>query len=82
VVARTNCADWLAEPSTHGGKDPFRGLAERYGLKTPGDRLDALATLLLPMPLSTSSRVLCEHELPDLHQVSRRLLSLPEAQVG
>jgi uncharacterized protein (DUF1800 family) len=81
VVARANFADWLTEPSTHGGTDPFRALAQRYGLKTPGGWLDALATMLLPAPLAHASRVLCEHRSPDRRQMTRQLLSLPEAQV-
>jgi uncharacterized protein (DUF1800 family) len=82
IVARTNFAAWLTEPSTWGGKDPFAGLAERHGFKTPDDWLDALATLVLPAALSTTSRMLCEHRSPDRRLTTRELLSLPEAQVG
>ena len=48
-------------------------------------RLDALATLLIPMPLSPSRKAeLSEAGRGDAsdHLVVRRLLSLPESQVG
>jgi uncharacterized protein (DUF1800 family) len=82
LVARTNFAAWLTEPSTWGGKDPLATLAGRHGFTTPDEWIDALATLLLPAPISTTSRTLCEHQRPDRHLMTRRLLSLPEAQVG
>ena len=82
IVARTNFAAWLTEPSTWRGKNPFASLAERHGLRTPDEWLDALATLLLSAALSTTSRMLCEHQRPDRHLMTRRLLSSPEAQVG
>ena len=57
-------------------------LFERHGLKTPADWLDALATLLLPAPLSHSGRALCEQQSPDRAHMTRQLLSLTEAQLG
>jgi uncharacterized protein (DUF1800 family) len=80
VVARANCADWLTGPSSHGDEDHFRQLAGRYGLKAPRAWLDTLVTLLLPAPLPLASRMLCEHRSPC--QMTRQLLSLPEAQIG
>jgi uncharacterized protein (DUF1800 family) len=82
VVARANLAAWLAEPSPSAGKGPAPGLDRRPDLASPGAWLDALATLLLPAPLSPASRAPCLHELPDRPGMTRRLLALPEAQIG
>ncbi|HZW33065.1 MAG TPA: DUF1800 family protein [Isosphaeraceae bacterium] len=65
VVARANFADWITQPSTSSGMDPFRGLAERHGLQTPEEWLERLATLLLPTPLSPSGRALGVQQSPD-----------------
>jgi uncharacterized protein (DUF1800 family) len=82
IVARTNFATWLTEPSTWGGKDPFATLAERHAIKSADRWLDAMAILLLPSAMSSASRSLCGHRSSDRHPMTRRLLSLPEAQVG
>ncbi|MHB1559213.1 MAG: DUF1800 domain-containing protein [Isosphaeraceae bacterium] len=82
IVARANFAVWITEPSTWGGRDAIAAVAERRGLKTPDAWLDAMATLLLPAPLSPESREVCSVRPSDRRITTRRLLSLPEAQVG
>jgi uncharacterized protein (DUF1800 family) len=82
VVARANFAAWITAPPTSDGKAPFRNLAQRHGLETPEEWLDDLSTLLLPAPLSPSSRALCAHRSGGLRRMTRQLLSLPEAQLG
>jgi uncharacterized protein (DUF1800 family) len=80
VVARTNGANWLTEPSSHEDNDPFRCLAQAHAWKTPEKWLDAVATLLLPTTRPPASKVLYEHRAPG--SMTRHLLSLPEAQMG
>ncbi len=80
VLARANFTAWITEPSSH--DDEARRLAERSGLKTPESWLDAIATLLLGLPLSPAGRSLCERQFPNHRQITRQLLSRPEAQVG
>ncbi|MEJ7636668.1 MAG: DUF1800 family protein [Singulisphaera sp.] len=85
LPARANFAAWLTGPSTNFGPDVARKPASWNGLTTPEARLDALATLLIPMPLSPSRKAeLSEAGRGDTsdHLVIRRLLSLPESQVG
>jgi len=81
VLARANFAAWITEPSTHGDPDHLRGLAQRYGLKTSERWVDALATLLLGSPLSAAES-LRDRQAPSHFQITRQLLSLPEAQIG
>lgn len=82
IVARSNFAAWITEPSTWGGRDALAAVAERHRLKTPDAWLDAMATLLLPAPLSPEARAACSVRPPDRRITTRRLLSRPEAQVG
>jgi len=80
LLARANFTAWITEPSSH--EDEARRLAERSGFKTSESWLDAIATLLLGSPLLPAGRALCERQFPNRRQITRQLLSLPEAQVG
>ncbi len=82
VLARANFASWITEPSTLGDADHLRGLARRYGLKTSESWVDALTTLLLGSPVSAAGRSLRDSHGANHLQITRQLLSLPEAQVG
>jgi uncharacterized protein (DUF1800 family) len=82
VIARANFATWITEPSTQGGADHPRRLAEKYGLKTALAWLEALATLWLGPPLSPAGRSLCERQFPDHLAIMRQMLSLDLAQIG
>jgi hypothetical protein len=82
VLARANFAAWITEPSTQGDANHLRSLAQRYDLKTSESWADALATLLLGSPPSASGSSFHGGQAPSHLQITRRLLSLPEAQVG
>ena len=82
LVARANFAAWIDEPSRQGNESHFDGLARRYGLKTPENQLDALATLLLGAPLSMAESPLPDRPARSLLRIVGGLLSLPEAQLG
>jgi uncharacterized protein (DUF1800 family) len=82
VIARVNFAAWITDPSTQGTADHASRVGEEYGLKTSTAWLDAIATLWLGSPLSSSGRLLCERGSPDHLHVMRQLLSLDEAQIG
>jgi uncharacterized protein (DUF1800 family) len=82
VLARANFAAWITEPSTQGDPDHLGSLAQRYGLKTLENWVDALATLLLGSPLSATAGSLHDRQAPSHLQITRQLLSRPEAQVG
>ncbi|MFI5461020.1 MAG: DUF1800 family protein [Isosphaerales bacterium] len=80
VLARANFAAWITEPLSQANH--AHRLAGRSGFKTPESWLEALAILVLGSPLSPAGRALCEHRFPNHPQITRQLLSLPEAQVG
>jgi uncharacterized protein (DUF1800 family) len=82
VTARANFAAWITESATQAGVDHERSLTDRYGFKSTGAWLDAMATLLLGPALDRESRSLCERQGPDGRRIARQLLSLEAAQVG
>jgi Protein of unknown function (DUF1800) len=88
VLARANFAAWLIEPSSSLGPDHFHKLARRHGLESPGAWQDAMTTLLLSSLRSPECRAAVLSEAHSDHlprrygQIARRLLTMPEAQVG
>jgi uncharacterized protein (DUF1800 family) len=89
ILARANFAGWLVDPSS--GMDPAhcRDLAQRFGLKTPGEWTLAVALLASGAPVSSETRddllrcLSLTFDPAKLHAVIfSRVLSLPESQLS
>jgi uncharacterized protein (DUF1800 family) len=82
VLARANFAAWITEPSTQGDAKHLRSIAQRHGFKTSESWADALATLLIGSRLPAAGGSIRDDRSASHLQITRRLLSLPEAQIG
>ena len=83
LVARANFAAWITEPSSPGDGRPFRRSRQairpqdaRKLARRPGDVVARLAAVR-GRPIASASA-----DPPNHPQITRQLLSLPEAQVG
>jgi hypothetical protein len=88
VLARANFAAWLIEPSSGLGPEHFCNLARRHGLENAEAWQAALTTLLLGSLLSRERRAALLSGVQSVQptfrysQIVRRLLTMPEGQVG
>jgi uncharacterized protein (DUF1800 family) len=89
LLARSNFAARLTDPTAGLHLDHFRKLSERYKLGSPECWLDAMSTLLLGVPLTAECRAdLLAHGRSRaggarvLADLLRGILTRPEAQVG